>query len=432
MTVGVSAGELSVSALAYYPSADTTGLINTPRRITITEEVNRHTLFTIEHGGAPENFTRSLLTGSPVEIVTQSRMGSRSWFGYITEVKPGNPSPGDSPTGYATLITAVGITYPGKQTSNKVWSGGTLASYMSKIVYDMGLVGYIQEDGVHQTVPQAGRTYWETLLDMAARAGLDVFVTGSTVNALSPANSISAFRSEAPTLFRVVAEGNVVKADSLSSLVMSESSLPPQGTRASTVDPVTGRVLVAQQGVSLFNNYGPNITARSLDTLEQMVNKERVIANLPLTAMAEGPGNTLLGAGKPVFLDDRGTRNWWVAQKVEHELSPATGRAITRSTLKRHSSLGDKIVAPPVPPERNHRRLLKAYCLCQEMDPDLVDSSKASFITNQKASPGTRPEFPQEGDVYRLEYRTSATAYAPVGAWYRLPQWRAKGKCNWL
>lgn len=427
-------GALSAASQVWYPSASDAPL-GTPVRITVEEAVNRHTLFRVEHAGPLQHFTRSLTTGSPLRFDTSSRMGLRPWFGYVVDVSPGKVEVAGAAS-VGTLVTAVGITYPAKQSSDKVYRNDTVANYLSSIVYSLGLTPYVEERELLQTVPQAGRTYWQIIDELAALSGLDVFVTGSTVNALTPAESLAKFYPEAPVLVRAVEDEQLDHPDSLERVTYSDNRLSDSGSSARSVDPTTGRIMTARDVSGPFPRIDSSIMARSLTTLRTKISGSKRIADMSLSAEVSGPGNVLVGAGKPVYLNDQGDQNWWLVEKVTHVFVPPTGEYSFTATIRRTSGL--PAVGPPPPyPQKNVLRHRSNYCTCREYDPLLVNRWRAGYVTRQTSSPRTDPVYSSDQDVESW-VRSSPEFLARTSnptlpyAWESLARWRARGRCEWL
>lgn len=420
-------GSLSARSRVTYPGANTDG-VSDATEIVITESVNDHTLFRITHLGAPRHFTQGLVTGSPLRVDTSSRHGQYSWFGYVTDVKPlGSES--DS----KTQVLGVGITYPMKTTSDRVWRGKTVDEYAREMIYASGLVPYVEETEVFQTLPQAGMSDWELLRSIADMAGLNVFVTGSTVNALRAESSLQVFASEAAYLRRPRSTDKPKKIEAVTLVQYTDARTERRKTVGRSVDPITADPISAVSGQGTAD-YG-SVSARSLPTLQQKVEAQAgSIRALSLGAYVEAVGNVLVGAGKPVFLDDRGTKFWWLCSRATHTFTPSSGTYRVSAELHRDSWLPGDAYPPPKQPVRNVNRALTRFCLCREHEPLLVNQGRGGYITSQKSSPGT--------EIVYADPTTAAWAkggplhdpragLGPPKSWVSLARWRARGKCEW-
>lgn len=426
-------GALSAASEVWYPSSADDNL-GVPLRITIVDEVNRHRLFYVEHSGAPQKFTRNIITGAPLGVNTSSRMGTRAWHGYVVDVSPGKlASTGSDSEG--TLITGLGVTYPAKRSSDKVYRNGTVAEYLSSIVYSLGLTPYVEDLGLLQTVPQAGRTDWQVIDELARLSGLDVFVTGTTVNALTPNEALRSFYSEAAVLTNVTGEDLLDFPDALEGVTYSDNRLSESGSTARSVEPTTGRVMTAFDVAGPFPRVNGNIVARSLPTLRSKVGGVKRISEMPISAKVTGPGNILVGAGRPVFLNDQGDQHWWLVESVTHTFVPPTGEYSMTAMLRRASTLQD--VGPPLPyPQKNTLRHRDNYCMCREHDPLLVNRWRADYVTRQVSSPKTDPVYSDDLLVESWvrsspEYLRRVQQNTLPYAWESLARWRSRGKCEW-
>lgn len=421
-------GELSARVRVTYPGANTDGMAPASA-VVISESANEHTLIKITHEGAPVHFTRGLITGSPLRVDTSSRTGQVSWFGYVTDVLPKG---GDS--GSATEVVGVGITYPMKGTSDRVWRGRTVDRYMDEVIYANGLVPYVEESTIYQTIPQAGATDWELLVKLAGLAGKNVFVTGSTVNVMSSSTAITMFGPSAPTLRRVWDDERLDVLGAMDVVRYNDTRTEDFSQVARTVDPTSSHPLVSEYGTGDYVQYGA-VDARSQFTLDK---KTKVVeANtrgLFLTADVEGPGNTLVGAGRPVFLNDRGQKYWWVCSRVQHSFNVITGQHRMMASIGRNSGMpaDDE---PPKYPVRNFNRTLSRFCMCREHEPLLVGRGRSAFITSQSDSAGTEPDVPRDSDISDWLQGGPLMADKELGppkSWVSLARWRAQGRCRWL
>ena len=427
-------GALTAAADVWYPSSSDDKL-GTTLRITIDEAVNRHPLIRVEHSGSPQRFTRNIVSGSPMGVNTSSRMGTRPWFGYVVDVSPGKvESSGRDSDG--TVITALGVTYPAKRSSDKVYRNGTVSDYLSAMIYSLGLTPYVEPSSLTQTVPQGGRTDWQVINELARLSGMDVFVTGSTVNVLSPNEALVRFFPEAALLVNATSKELLEFPDTMDRVVYSDNRLSESGSSARSVEPSTGRVMSAYDVSGPFPRMDGSITARSLPTLRSKVGGTKRLADLPVSANVSGPGNVLVGAGKPVFFNDQGEQHWWLVESVTHTFVPPTGEHSMVATLRRSSTLVD--IGPPLPyPQKNTLRHRKNFCTCREYDPLLVNRWRAGYVTAQTSSINTEPVYSDDLVVdgwvktspeYLRRTKDTTLAYS----WESLARWRARGKCEWL
>lgn len=419
---------LKATVTAYYPDSNTSGVsARVPNSVVISEEVGRHTLITLEHAGKPEYLQRSLLTGSPVQVATSSRAGQRSWFGYVTAVEP------STILRYTTRVTALGVTYHMKRTSNTVWGPQPVAKTMSELIYRQGLTPFVEDTGIIQEVPQAGRTDFELLNDLASMCGLMVFTTGTTVNCLSPAATMEFFHDEATRIAKVKKQDTTLAIDSM--LQMSETSdqLARSRVSAALVDPVTARVYSETSGSGLFVDQGGSVVARNPDVLRTQTKGMSAQVKFPFRLHAEGPGNAALTAGKPVWANYLGDTQWWLTSKVEHSFSPASGDHTMVVDLRRTGDAYD-YPEPPKSAQRGMLRSLPKYCFCREHEPVLVGPQRATYITSVEQTSGTDLAdygWPEVADwAEESPVAADPHQYQPFGAWASMRRWRARGKCQ--
>lgn len=420
-------GDLTAGIAVDYPGADTEGMTDAVK-VTLTEEVGKHTLLEATHYGAPTYFANSLHTGSPMRLITATRYGTRSWPGYVIDPRPALVTSSTVP---ATVVQGLGMTYHAKQTSTKVWSAGTISEYMREIAYGLGMVPYIESSDIRQTVPQAGRSNWELLRDLAAMASLNLFATGTTLNALTPKGALGAFWEEAPYLRFQDPSGPQDWPDALTVCSYGRKDLSRTAIQATGIDPVTGRTITTTAGDGLYTDY-TSVTARSLSSLKAKAVGAAQPGRYAFTAFVKGPGNILVGAGRPVYLEDRGDGKWWIVTKVVHEFSAALGIFTTSAWLWRDSSLPETPAASAAP-GRTTARTLTDYCLCREYDPLLVSAQRASYITKQNDAPGTEQTYQTSQEVARW-LNTSPqwpTVETPKTMEIDLRRWRARGRCDW-
>lgn len=416
-------GYLSAKVQAFYPGSDDTGLFVMPKYVEIHEEVNRHTYMTVEHLGNPQHFTASMVTGAPAQVATSSRFGERSWFGYITDVVPTVSSTAGS-TDNVTKVTILGLTYYSKNTSKVVWKHGTIARYCSDIIYGQGLIPYVEEKNLYQTVPQAGRSNWQVLTDMARDSGLDVFTTGTTVNCLSPKGALSTFLEEAPRLQRLTGADAANIAESVDTIVYSDNHARAKMVQAMSVDPFAAKPVTYSGGEGIFVDYLPGTVGQTPTALGTKALSQARICDLPVSATVTMPGNVLVNAGKPVYLTDEGISEWWLVESAVHSFTPPTGVYETRAVLRRASWM-DQWEAPPLSPRKNTRSQSR-FCMCREQEPLLVNQARATYID---APLDGRVGIP-ENHIYGPPLPTDGLA--PWHSRSSLARWRGRGKCGWV
>lgn len=418
---------LGATLVVNYPDSDISGMAaRTPDRVTIKEEVGRHTLMIIDHDGRPEHFKRTLLTGSPVEVATSSRAGQRSWFGYVTSIEP-------SVTGRGrTTVTALGVTYHMKKTSNRVWGPQPLAKTMNELIYLQGLTPFVEDTGLIQEVPQAGRTDFELLVDLATTCGLTVFTTGTTVNCLSPAATMRYFHDEAARIQKVRRYDVPQALDSMTTMVETSDQMAQSRVAASLVDPVTARTYTSTSGAGVFVDQGARIVSRNPQALQTQTKAASDMSKFPFRMRAEGQGVTVCTAGKPVYASNLGDENWWLTEKVEHVFIPPASKHTMIIDLRR---TGDTYsYAKPAPAaQRGFDRSLPNFCFCLEHKPVLVGPTQGTYITNMMSTQGTDTADFGWPDVDQWAVESPVTAppqqFQPFGAWTSMRRWRARGKC---
>lgn len=415
-------GLLSAKAAVTYPGADTSGMMGASF-VEVREGVNKQTLVTITHPGSPEYFTRGLGEGSPMRLDTGSRYGQRSWFGYVADVVPAQGGERDT-----TEVTCVGVTYPAKRTSYAVWADAPLPGRMEQIIYSHGLVPNVCFSSIYQTIPQNGRTDFEVLVDMAETCGFDVFATGVTVNVMSPEDSLYTFRTRAAQLSRATGRARMDVLDSLDTVVYMDSGDRQQWEARAAVDPVTAAMVTAVgRGRALAPVDAPY--ARSLPTLRAKADRPVRIGEMPLSATTSGPGNVLVRAGLPVWLDDEGTGRWWMCESVTHQFDLRTDKHTTEAVLRRSTGLPD-FGPPATGPRREINRSSPRFCFCREEDPLLVPASRSGYITSQTSTPGTAPVPTGVDDMLQGGGLGRRTGLGPPKPWVSSARWRARGRCD--
>ena len=422
------ASSLDAVVTVTYPDSNTSGLVDVPSTVVLREALNQHMLTKINYIGSPEYYRSTLLTGAPVLINTSSRSGRLAIHGYIASITPKQEGPTES-----TQVTVLGVTYPMKATDTKVWGPTSVASIMNQLIYKYGLVPFVEDTGMFQEVPQAGRTDFELLNDLAEMAGLDVFVSGTTVHCLSPMAAMYFFHDAATRLRKVGTSGILSNIDSLDSFNQSTTQLSRTQVQGQVIDPISAQMYVTRVGEGLFVDQGATIVANSRASLDAKVAGKALRREYPYQAVAQGPGNMLIRAGRPVFVDYNGDQNWWLTKSVTHTFTP--GSKTHTMDMALHRPDGDTgLTAPGYTPKRGILRNVPNYCFCRENDPDLVGLSKATFITNQVSTPGTDPSQYAWMDVQEWTKQSplgsaSPTFASPRGAWSSLRRWRGKGRC---
>lgn len=422
-------GDLTAGVSVSYPDVDTEGLSDAIR-VKVQEVDGEHTFISIEHYGVPVRFSTSLRTGSPILLTTMSRYGKKTWPAYVIDVRPAAAM---SNTENITEVRALGVTYPAKKTSTRVLSGRTVGDYIDEIVYGMGLVPFVEESHLRQTLPQAGRSDWEVLRELCEMGSLHLFSSGTTVHALTSTGSISTFFYEAPTMYYLPREDVLSQPDALESLVYGHKDMQRARVQARSVDPESARVISASAGEGLFTDFGSTMSATSLIDLKTKVERKSRSALSSYTARTSGPGNILVSAGRPVYLNDTGVGKWWIATEVTHHFTPDVGTFTTDAVLWRDSSFPEEQPPPPAPLQQGTRSTPR-FCTCREHEPLLVGSLRSNYITNQTDTINTEQTSLSTEEVSQWldssPHRTSTSSL--MGSGVDTKRWRARGRCNWL
>lgn len=421
----VAVGTLSAAVDVVYPDSNIRGMVALAKKVEVRERWDNQTVITIHHVGTPEYYRSSLVTGSPVEIRTSSRAGTKSWFGYVVDANPVYSDGKES-----TEIVALGVTYPMKRTSTKVWGPQSVAKTMSDIIYSHGLTPFIEDTGLMQTVPQAGRTDFETLVDLGNAAGLYVFTTGTTVNCLSADATVYYFHDEAARLVKASPNDSRNVPDGLDTFEVTNTMLIRSHVRGHSVDPVTASISGTEYGEGAFTDQGVGVTARSLESLQTKVAAVSNKGQSPRRATATGPGNVLVAAGKPVWVNNRGDAQWWRAEEVTHTFNPE--RKSHRMTAKLVSTSGGwDYPTPTVVPQRGTLRELPNYCMCTEYDPLLVGPTYATYVTNEPYVPDNDYTKVAWADVSSwIKARQQGEDSLLVANMASLRRWKARGRCR--
>ena len=398
---------LQAQASVRYPYSDVTGANMSSIKATIREEVNKHTIFKVEHKGVFNYYKDTLRSGSPLAVSVQTgQNSSRTWHGYIDSVTPSGAqevnADNETTIGYSTEIIGVGLTYPLKSTSQQIWESTQLADVVSSVVEAAGLASVCDADHLSQTVPQSGRSGWQLITALGASTGRLTFTSGSTVNWLRPGAIFKQFMPNAARLTYSTAMSEISRNPfylrSFEQITTDNSSHMDGGwstkVSVSGVDPVSGAVSVTESGEGMFARY-LDTTARSSDTVGVKAEGSSEAA-FPHRAFTTGPGNPLVSAGYPVYITNGDGGNWWLVHSVTHHLDSQEQTYEMEIDLMRRPDFPTNI--PTTFPKVNiERRKETEYCLCQELDPALV--------------------VPFTGKVYG------------AGTWGTLPRWTARKAC---
>lgn len=421
-------GDLTAGISVTFPDMDTEGMSDVVRA-TVVEKESEHTFITTEHYGVPKHFSTGIRTGAPVLVSTSSRYGRKTWPAYVVDVRPKSTTKNSEDV---TEVRALGVTYPAKKTSTKVFNGATIGEYINEIVYGLGLTPFVEDTPIRQTVPQAGRSDWELLRDLCSIGDLRLFATGTTLHALTNAGSISTFFDEAPTLYYLPRDQVLSQPDALDSLIHSRHDMERTQVQARGVDPTTAKVLSATAGDGLFTDFGTSMSANSLTDLKTKVNRKARTAYATYTARTSGPGNVLVSAGKPVYLNDSGVGKWWLVDEVTHRFVANVGTFTTDAVLWRDSSFPTE-PAPPEAPLRTGSRSTSRFCTCREYEPLLVGALRSNYITNQEDTPSTEQTYLTTEEVAKWLESSPVWQQQPrlMGSEIDTRRWRARGRCDW-
>lgn len=366
-----------------YPGSDVTGADMTRVKVSVTEEVNKHTLMSVEHAGVFAYYQDTLRSGSPLRVDTWMPLhGSRSWYGYVDSVVPNGEVQTDrgdqASSGLTTEVVGVGITYPLKETSQRVWESTSYSSVVTDLANRAGLVAYTDQDDQLQTIPQGGMSGWQLVNHLGAMSGRLAFTTGSTLNWMRPDSILEAFSGSAPRLrYATTVQEHGRYPGSLRLFEQEWSDNNSHTGQWSTevsltgVDPVTGVVAQSTVGQGMFARYLDE-TARSLGTVGLKA-EGTAVASMPMSARIAGVGNPYVAAGRPVYVRKGDFGQWWLVEKVTHTFDAALKSHWMEASLVSSDSFP---TAPPSGfPKVDRSRRVSGACLCREEEPALTSGS---------------------------------------------------------
>mgnify|MGYP001177948113 CR=1 FL=1 len=408
MSIGtVRDPRLQAQSSVRYPYSDVTGANMSSIKATIREEVNKHTIFKVEHKGVFNYYKDTLRSGSPLTVSVQTGQNtSRTWYGYIDSVTPSGAqelnADNETSVGFSTEIIGVGLTYPLKSTSQQIWESTQLSDVVVSLVDATGLAAVCDDDNLRQTVPQSGRSGWQLITSLGAATGRITFTSGSTVNWLRPEAIFTQFQ---PNAARLTYSTSITEVSRNPFYLRSFDQITTDNTShldgswstkvsAAGVDPVSASVSVTESGEGMFARY-LDATARSSDTVGVKA-QGSAESSFPHRALTNGPGNTLVSAGYPVYITNGDSGNWWIVRSVTHHLDSFEQTYEMEIELMRRPDFPTN--QPSTFPQVNmERRKATDFCLCQELTPEL--------------------NVPFVGKVYG------------AGTWGTLPRWTAKKVC---
>lgn len=355
-----------------YPRSDMSGGGQRPTKIVVRQELGMHDVITSTHSGSFDYLYETLRSGSPIQVMAQSKESSVNWFGYVDSVQR------ESMTHdvVASTVTAVGATYPMKRTRDTVWSGTSVTDLISTMISDAGLSPLVSKVPAKQVVTQAGRSDFEVVRELCAAFGLHLFVTGTTVNVLTVSDILKFYDDTASTLVwskdkneralnpRMLNHFSESASDNNSGLDRWETEY-----RVAGVDPRTSDVYQRSEGSGMFTNFSGS-TARSVMSVDWK--SERALSVLGKEASARGLGSPSVVVGKPVYVSSPSGGAWWIVKKIEHVFTPSSGEYRMDALLGARGKMPSHL--PSKQPTRNMVRNA-VQCSCSENSPLLKGGS---------------------------------------------------------
>lgn len=313
-------------------------LRDTPAQIIVRQGLNRHDVVEVIYQQT-QPWMSTLTTGVPVSIGWGNQSGLHNIAGYVTHTSPITSVTINQPA----KVFCVGATFPLKERGTDLWLDYTAPQIARLIARKFRLGIHVDDDTTYRLpqVAQAGRTYWEVLLDIADRAGYVVRCEGVTIIFRRRDAMIDSGMASAPVLSmggELKNAGNLSPERSLwhfrpkiGGYLESGPSLAAQSVAG--VDPVTAEYVSTTStpgGNSLRKvSYDPYFTDFPSDrvvTSHYMAQKtseaksERVRMSVQADATAAGDARTR--PGMPVYVRGTGstTDGYWLVDSVNHTL----------------------------------------------------------------------------------------------------------------
>ena len=353
--------------------------ISPPSQVIIRQGLGMHDVIEIMYPQR-QPWMSSMSPGTPMRLAWGNTLGAAEIFGYLSHVAPITTTTQAQPV----KIFCVGASYPLKQRGTEVWVDETASQIVAIIArkFNMQVVADRDNNRIGQ-VAQAGRTYWEVLLDLADRVGCVIRVEGAAIIFRRRDSLIDAGMASAP----VFSMGSKVK--NAGNLSPEERSLwhfrpkvggyldigdPRAFQSVSGVDPVTAEYIQSQTapgGQSLrsdsipvrFTAYPADRVVSSLTTAETIsgAKSERVRMSVPADAVASGDART--HPGQPVYIMGTGsdTDGYWVVDEVVHNVFSAGEYEMDLKVVTDSLGTGKSgAFRPTSPPNRPLRDLVHA------------------------------------------------------------------------
>jgi phage protein D len=317
--------------LVTFPQSNLDAVV-TPTNIRVIQRPLSHDIAVMDIIGG-ERY-RGLLGGAPVSIDWSNQSGSANFRGYVYRLDP-HYEPGK----YRTTVICVAASYPLMNMGQNVWVGVTAPDVVRSIAFQHGLdVDVDEHPRVYGQVAQAGKSYWQVLVQLAEETGYVLRVEGSTLVFRSRESLTAFFRPISPALDFVLStsptlrmHGEVqefhIKAGSYNPEVgaynasRSSSGVDPRtgALRASASDPTSYRVSDSPLFSEALVDRVINSTLEADVAVESAHEQNRFATSATM--------NTL---GQPYFAPERmvylrglesAFTGYWTLRSVTHEIS---------------------------------------------------------------------------------------------------------------
>lgn len=376
--------------------------------VEVFQEIGKHDIAEIYYQTFSPFLVKTITTGVPVVITWRNDKAKGTFIGYTTSVSYPTAQVQERPV----KIKCVGVGYPLKEKSNKIWTNRTASEVMSDICNQFKLRPFITPELTRfNQFSLAGNSYWAKALELANRIGYALQIIGTELHFHPIDKMINQFMTSIPVLSLKEALTSPHSTLFSPTLDFFEPELNDfhehlANTRStkyvSGVDPVkasvynsvtspntVGKNLRTQTKSPLFNSTETHVVTGSKQMAKSMSKGKAQLSRFAIKAKGTSQGDPRIAPWRTIEIRGTGeiSDGFWVVNSVRHFMHK-DGRYQTDFTCSSDGVGGNKPsnFRPRVSVDKPSRNIAYELSTQEKTRPTSSRLSRSTLIVKQSGT----------------------------------------------